>query len=382
MDDDKYMVDKDKLLRYDDEEEDNEIIVADNSMFDFLNDDVVFLIYKTKEKINSSLTSTTSIFQKSLIKSWVSQKKNRFQYEGFDLDLTYIIDNVIAMGFPASDFQSLFRNNVKDVIRFFEKRHPNSYKVYNLCSEKSYPENTFLNQASYGFDDHEAPPINLIYPFCKDAKDFIKKDPNNVIAVHCKAGKGRTGVFICCYLLYRNIFKKADDAISYFGLMRLSNGRGLTVPSQLRYVYYFENILKEDLGYPIDCPKMLLSKIKFYTIPSICKGGETYFNVISKEDNLEYTSEKYSMKNDQPMFEFPGNKLVVSGDVRIVFLIDFKFSSKNKLMKFWFNTNFIPKNGALVIEKSMLDWACKDKENKLFDSNFKIELQFIMVENF
>ena len=39
----------------------------------------------------------------------------------------------------------------------------------------------------------------------------------------------------------------------------------------------------------------------------------------------------------------------------------------------WFNTAFI-ENNYLCFEKSVVDKACKDKENKVFDPNFKLEI--------
>ena len=37
--------------------------------------------------------------------------------------------------------------------------------------------------------------------FCENAMEFQSRDPRNVIAVHCKGGKGRTGVMVLVIVL-------------------------------------------------------------------------------------------------------------------------------------------------------------------------------------
>ncbi|CAH1444933.1 unnamed protein product [Lactuca virosa] len=182
----------------------------------------------------------------------VSQNKRRYQEGGFDLDMTYITENIIAMGFPAGDMSSgffgyvegFYRNHMEEVIRFFETYHKDKYKVYNLCSERLYDASLFEGKvASFPFDDHNCPPIQLIISFCHSAYAWLKEDIENVVVVHCKAGMARTGLMISSLLLYLKFFPTAEESISYYNQKRCVDGKGLVLPSQIRYVKYFERVM-------------------------------------------------------------------------------------------------------------------------------------------
>lgn len=45
----------------------------------------------------------------------VSGKRNRYQDDQYNLDITYITQRVLAMSFPAQGFESLYRNNIDNV---------------------------------------------------------------------------------------------------------------------------------------------------------------------------------------------------------------------------------------------------------------------------
>ena len=181
------------------------------------------------EKLNTN--PDTSFKITNTIRKLVSKNKSRFTSQGFNLDLSYITERIIEMAYPSEKIESIYRNPLSEVQKFFNSLYKGHYKIYNLCSERKYPdsyfENGFLNLVSheFGFKDHNPPPFHLIYQFCIDASHYLNSNQKNVIGVHCKAGKGRTGVMITSLLLFLNLWDNPTDALIYYGLSRTKNGK-------------------------------------------------------------------------------------------------------------------------------------------------------------
>ncbi|MFH4981551.1 hypothetical protein AB6A40_008260 [Gnathostoma spinigerum] len=180
----------------------------------------------------------------------VSQNRRRYKRDKFDLDLTYITDRIIAMGFPATDQEKLYRNSMEATVKFLENFHSGHYMVFNLRGHHVYDPSYFHNRVmTFEMNDHHPPRLELMAPFCRAVHDYLASDDRNVVAVHCKAGKGRTGVMICAYLTYINFYLSPRQNMDYYSIVRTLNNKGVTIPSQRRYVYYFSHLRRRHLNY-------------------------------------------------------------------------------------------------------------------------------------
>ncbi|TXG64243.1 hypothetical protein EZV62_011237 [Acer yangbiense] len=319
----------------------------------------------TKGLVDSSKNAVKAVQVKA--RHVVSQNKRRYQEGGFDLDMTYITENIIAMGFPAGDMSSgffgyvegFYRNHMEEVIKFFETHHKDKYKVYNLCSERLYDASLFEGKvhmrlaygyglmtklwkmiifhcqyysvdriiemaevASFPFDDHNCPPIQLIISFCQSAYSWLKQDIENVVVVHCKAGMARTGLMISSLLLYlkarylqhiseRSVllpnslivdvfagflqfFPTAEESMDYYNQKRCVDGKGLVLPSQIRYVKYFERILTYFNGENQPGRRCMLRGFRLHRCPYWIRPHIT----VSDHNGVLFSSKKHPRTKD------------------------------------------------------------------------------------
>lgn len=79
--------------------------------------------------------------------------------------------------------------------------------------------------------------------FSVDVCSFLLNNKTGSAVVHCKAGKGRTGSMICAYLIFAGIAKDVKEALELYAVNRSDKLKGVTVPSQLRYLHHFVTYL-------------------------------------------------------------------------------------------------------------------------------------------
>jgi len=314
----------------------------------------------TEEQLNRGTSSGG-------IRGLVSKKKKRFVEMGFDLDLAYVTPRVVAMGFPSSGMEGLYRNPLPEVVRFLQIRHQDHFKLYNLCSEANrvYDSGHFGGRVEqFPFDDHNAPPFEMIRPFCLSVQAFLDEHPDNVVCVHCKAGKGRTGLMICALLLHSGVFTDASKAMTYYGRARTLNGKGLTIPSQRRYVGYYADLLRDG---PRSCPQLRLIKLRMRG----CAGLNPLVIVRAGRHQFEGSFEDGGRMQDDGELEVPLAHAVVCGDVKVEVFHQSPFGKKKLKLGFWFHTGFVEGN-RLIMKKSELDKAFKDKKHRAFPSDMSV----------
>jgi len=322
------------------------------------------------------------------LRNLVSRKKRRFQEGGFDLDLSYVLPRLIAMGWPSRGLEAAFRNPMAEVQRFFEEHHQHHYKVYNICCERDYdPTAYFPLVEHFPMKDHNACPLDMFASVCESIERYLSEHPSNVVAVHCKAGKGRTGMVVAAFMLHAGLCTTAEAALKGFAEKRTWDGQGVTIPSQIRYVEYYAELLRrrqvEDIVRPT---AYRLQRMRLVTAAPTRLSGDfqPYFKLKGWRGEGEGLREVkvydyrwqvpdvagYACTLPYVDLDCSGDVVRVEGDVKIV-LYDAAGGSHKRLCHIWMNSSFLL-DGTMRFSKSRVDVACKDTRCRRFESTFAV----------
>eukprot|EP00095_Tigriopus_kingsejongensis_P001026 maker-scaffold587_size153100-snap-gene-0.23 protein:Tk01026 transcript:maker-scaffold587_size153100-snap-gene-0.23-mRNA-1 annotation:"phosphatidylinositol -trisphosphate 3-phosphatase tpte2-like isoform x1" len=276
-----------------------------------------------------------------------------------------VSQRIIAMSFPSSGFMSWYRNPIREVSAFLDKHHSSSYRVYNLCSERTYADHWFHNRVKHWpVDDHNVPTVRELVDFVDEVKIWLDEDKSHTVAIHCKGGKGRTGTMICILLIEFELFKNAAQSLEYFGQRRTdknvsSQFQGVETASQIRYVTYFEKIRLLPQLYPDDVP-MILELIKISGLKSVGSGNgsDLSLKLSSRHVDTLFVDDptanpsmwKYEPTSDCLTILVGDHCPRLLGDSRIMF-----YSSSSRCPRgyercafyFWFHTFFVNLDGEI-----------------------------------
>lgn len=308
------------------------------------------------------------------------------------LNLTYVTPRVIVIGSP------YLSDTLVQLKQFLNERHKSRYRVFNLSNEPEYNiEIDLENVESFTFNAGNPCPLSRIAYFCTSVASFLNSHRENVIVVHCKTGKGRSCLLVACFLLHTGVCRTAEDAISLINQRRSPVFEdAISVPSQLRYVNYYELLLRLD---EVSCKTYRLNLVRINTVPifnsSITNAGCSPHLSVSvlaaastttdpSKDTHWFPKRVYNQLNYMDKSRIPryrrdsveyidfflsDNTVLVRGDVCLCF-----FSQQiDKMCQLYFNTSFIGSNH-LVFDKNVIDLACDDARSLFFEDNFSIEV--------
>ncbi|XP_057192896.1 tensin-1 isoform X10 [Triplophysa rosa] len=296
--------------------------------------------------------------------------------ENYEVDLVYITERIISVTFPSSVEEQSYSANIKEVATMLRSKHGDNYLLFNL-SEKRYDISQLNPKVlDFGWPDHHAPALDKICSICKAMDTWMNADSHNVVVLHNKGNRGRTGVVVAAYMHYSNISASADQALDRFAMKRFYEDKVLPVgqPSQRRYVQYFSGLLSGHIK--INNKPLFLHHVIMHGIPNFeSKGGCRPFLKIYQAMQPVYTSGIYNVQGDGQtsicITIEPG--LLLKGDILLkCYHKRFRSPSRDVIFRVQFHTCAVHDLG-IVFGKDELDETFKDDR---FPEYGKVEFVF------
>lgn len=296
--------------------------------------------------------------------------------ENYEVDLVYITERIISVTFPSNAEEPSYSANIKEVANMLRSKHGDNYLLFNLSEKRLDISKLNPKVLDFGWPDHHAPALDKICSICKAMDTWMNADSHNVVVIHNKGNRGRTGVVVAAYMHYSNISASADQALDRFAMKRFYEDKVLPVgqPSQRRYVQYFSGLLSGHIK--INNKPLFLHHVIMHGIPNFeSKGGCRPFLKIYQAMQPVYTSGIYNVQGDSQtsicITIEPG--LLLKGDILLkCYHKRFRSPSRDVIFRVQFHTCAVH-DLSIVFGKDELDETFKDDR---FPEYGKVEFVF------
>ncbi|XP_025018981.1 tensin-1 isoform X8 [Python bivittatus] len=301
---------------------------------------------------------------------------NQAMEDTCELDLVYVTERIIAVNFASLSEEQTFCSNLKEVAQMLKSKHGDSYLLLNLSERRHDISKLHSKVLDFGWPDLHTPALEKICSICKAMDTWLNADSHNVVVLHNKGNRGRTGVVIAAYMHYSNISASADQALDRFAMKRFYEDKVIPAgqPSQKRYVHYFSGLLSGTIK--MNNKPLFLHHVIMHGIPNFeSKGGCRPFLKIYQAMQPVYTSGIYNVQGDSQtsicITIEPG--LLLKGDILLkCYHKEFRSPTRDVIFRVQFHTCAIH-DLAIVFNKEDLDDAFKDER---FPEYGKVEFVF------
>ena len=317
-------------------------------------------------------------------------KKNKNDI-GLKLDVSYILFNLIVCSYPVSTYPKLlYRNSLDDLLLFLTVYHgKGNFRIFNFRAEKEdgdYKDkdlidittkyenrdfeiqelrSTLINDGKIpispidletgtlveedtdsiiceriGWLDHFPPPFDLLENIVDTIENYLSASKNRVAVLHCRMGKGRSGMITIAYLM-KYLQCPLGEARLIFMQARFKYGmtNGVTIPSQLRYLRYHEFFITHEKAVQEGISneavkfkfKFRLAKITFLHPSSLISSGSAIVTTKIQHYNDDrdilvtrkalYSDIMVHESNGNMVFIFDRDYLILENDLRIEFTL-------------------------------------------------------------
>ncbi|XP_072220763.1 tensin-3-like isoform X4 [Leuresthes tenuis] len=296
--------------------------------------------------------------------------------EGYELDLTYITERIIAVSFPRGCSEEIYLHNLKDVTRMLKSKHADNYLIINLSERRHDLSKMNPKTLDTGWPDLHAPPLDKICTICKAMESWLNADPLHVVVIHCRGGKGRIGVVISSFVHFTDVSASADQALDRFAMRKYYDDKvsALMTPSQKRYVWILNSLLSGSMK--INASPLFLHCVILHGIPNFdaTRACRPYIKVYQGMQAV-YSSGVYLIgpgHRDRVCITLEPAQLL-KGDIMIKCYHKSDITSEREVIfRFQFHTGAV-QGYNLMFEKEDMENANKDPR---FPDYGKVELVF------